>query len=158
MISPISWLHRIFFTYNPTASFFRHKIVKWPCIEFKMRPMLFKKSWNLSCSNVVKHPVNAACFIWSYLHNLVPYNHVTITETSYHKFNHINLRYPDSFCKFSIQAKKIYLMYYLGVIDLFSTGLHHSVSSTYSFRKLVFSLSIFIIIAACCLFWVWYHL
>ena len=43
-------------------------------------------------------------------------------------------------------------MYYLGVIDLFSTGLHHSAYSTYSFQKLVFPLSMFIIIAACSVF------
>ena len=58
----ISWLHRISFTYNPTASFFRHRIVKWPWIKWKMRPMLFKKSWSLFYPNVARHPVKLACF------------------------------------------------------------------------------------------------
>ena len=62
MIFHISWLYRISFTYNPTASFSRHRIVEWPWIEFKMRTMLFKISWNLSQSNVAAHPVKLACF------------------------------------------------------------------------------------------------
>ena len=64
LIFHISWLHKIYLTYNPTALFFRHKIVEWPKIEFKMRPMLFKKSWNLSYSNVVGPPVKLPCFAW----------------------------------------------------------------------------------------------
>ena len=43
----ISWLHTISFTYNQTASFFRHRIVQWPWVEFKMSLMLSKKSWNI---------------------------------------------------------------------------------------------------------------
>ena len=42
----VSWLHIISSTYNQNASFFRHRTVQWPWVEFKMRPMLFKKSWN----------------------------------------------------------------------------------------------------------------
>ena len=34
MIFHVSWLYRISFTYNPTASY-RHRIVEWPWIEFK---------------------------------------------------------------------------------------------------------------------------
>ena len=56
----ISIDYRIFFTYNPTASFIRHRIVEWPEIEFKMRPMLFKKCWNLFYSNV-ECPVKLVC-------------------------------------------------------------------------------------------------
>ena len=52
----------IIFTYNSTASFFRHWIVECPWIEFKRRPMLFKKSWNLFYSNVVGLPVKLNCF------------------------------------------------------------------------------------------------
>ena len=63
-------LHRISFIYNPTASFLRHRIVEWPWIKLKMRPMPFKKSWNLFCSNVIKHLVklvvnNIVFFLWS---------------------------------------------------------------------------------------------
>ena len=62
LIFHISWLYRISFTYNPTASFFRHRIVEWPWIEFKMRPMLFRISWNFSQSDVAENPVKLACF------------------------------------------------------------------------------------------------
>ena len=62
LIFHFNWLHRISFIYNHTNSFFRYKIVKWPWIEFKMRPMLFKESWNLFYSNVVECPVKLACF------------------------------------------------------------------------------------------------
>ena len=41
--------------------------VKWPWIKFKMRPVLFKKSWNIFYSNVVKHPVRLACLAWKNL-------------------------------------------------------------------------------------------
>ena len=57
----ISWIHRIYFTCNPTASFFRHRVVEWSWIEFKMRPMLFKKSWNLFYSNVIERSVKLGC-------------------------------------------------------------------------------------------------
>ena len=59
----ISWLYRISFTYNPTASFFRHKIVEWPWIQFKMRPMLFKKSCNLFYAYVFLRSVKLACWL-----------------------------------------------------------------------------------------------
>ena len=51
-----------------------------------MRPMQFNKSLNLLYSNIVKRPVKLVCFILSYFDNLIPYNHVTITETSYYSF------------------------------------------------------------------------
>ena len=41
--------------------------VEWPWIKFKMRPVLFKKSWNIFYSNVVKHPVRLACLAWKNL-------------------------------------------------------------------------------------------
>ena len=59
LIFHISWLHGISFTYNPTASFFRNRIVEWIEIVFKMRPTLFKKSWNLFYSDVIGCPVNS---------------------------------------------------------------------------------------------------
>ena len=59
----ISGLYRISFTYNPTASFFRHKIVEWPWIQFKMRPMLFKKSCNLFYAYVFLRSVKLACWL-----------------------------------------------------------------------------------------------
>ena len=64
LIFHISWLHRISFTYNPTASFFMYRIVEWPWIEFRMRPMLFKKSsWNLFYSDAVGLPVKLAYYL-----------------------------------------------------------------------------------------------
>ena len=61
------WLHKYFSPITPVpcitlASFFRHRIVEWPSIEFKMYPMLLKKSWNLFYSNVVRRPFKLACF------------------------------------------------------------------------------------------------
>ena len=38
---------------NSTASFFRHRLVEWLWIKFRIRPMLFRKSWNLFYCNVV---------------------------------------------------------------------------------------------------------
>ena len=60
----ISCLHGVSFTSNPSASFFRHGIVEWLWIEFKVRPMLFKKSWNFFYSNIVRHPVKLAYSCW----------------------------------------------------------------------------------------------
>ena len=70
LIFHVSWLHRISFIYNPTASFLRHRITEWPWIKLKMRPMPFKKSWNLFCSDVIEHLVklvvnNIVFFLWS---------------------------------------------------------------------------------------------
>ena len=63
------------------------------------------------------------------------------------------LRSLDSFHNFPIQATKLYFLYYLRVvIDLFSTGLYQSVSSTYFFRKLVFPVSVFTLFAVCYVF------
>ena len=56
-------LYIISFPYNPTVPFFRHRIVKWPWIEFKIRAMLFKKSWNLFYSNVVVRLVKLDSFV-----------------------------------------------------------------------------------------------
>ena len=57
---------------NPTAFFRRHRLVEWPWIKFKIRPMLFKKSWNLFYCNVVGRPFKLACFLlnffWKFLY------------------------------------------------------------------------------------------
>ena len=58
LILHISWLYSISFTYNRTVSF---PVVEWLWIEFKTRPMLFKKYWNHFYSNPVGHPVKLAC-------------------------------------------------------------------------------------------------
>ena len=42
LVFHISWLHIISFSYNRNASFFRHRIVEWPWIEFKMGPCCSK--------------------------------------------------------------------------------------------------------------------
>ena len=73
MIFHISWLHRISFTYNPTTSFFGHRIVEWTWIEFRMRPMSFKKSWNLFYSNAVERAVKLACFLLEKLELPIPF-------------------------------------------------------------------------------------
>ena len=61
LIFHIGWLHRIFFIYNATASFFRDRIVKWPWIGFKMRSILFKKFSIFFYFNVVWCPVKLVC-------------------------------------------------------------------------------------------------
>ena len=57
-------LHNIWLVIEQNRS--RNRIVEWPWIEFKMRPMLFKKSWNLFYSNVVGRPAKLAWLIKSY--------------------------------------------------------------------------------------------
>ena len=52
-----------------------NRIVEWPWIKLKMSPMLFKKSWNLFYSNVIKHlvklVVNSIVFFLSNIKNLL---------------------------------------------------------------------------------------
>ena len=51
-------LHKLSFTYHPTASFFRNRIVEWSCIKSKIRPMLFKE---IFYSNAVRRPFKLTC-------------------------------------------------------------------------------------------------
>ena len=127
-----------------------------------MRPILIKESWNLFCPcclYVVMCPVKRACFIWSYLHNLFPYNHVTLTDTSYHSFIVGFCLTETVFINFQFKLQN----YILCIICVWS--LIYSVRNYISqhllpilLKKLVFPLSVVIIFAACSVvFWVWCH-
>ena len=59
-----------------------------------MRPMLFKKSWNLSYSNVVGAPVKLPCFAW-YIYCFIDYSIFLNVNSSYSL-----LENPSSFFSF----------------------------------------------------------
>ena len=68
----ISVDYTVYNTQITTASF-RHGRVEWPQIEVKMRPMLFKKSWNLFYSNGIVRPVKLAWFTQNQLQVVYSY-------------------------------------------------------------------------------------
>ena len=82
LIFHISWLHRISFAYNPISFFFRHRKAEWPWIEFKMRPKLFKKPWNISDSNDVGRPVKLACWYVKWLTVALNYLLIFLANTT----------------------------------------------------------------------------
>ena len=55
LIFHLSWLHRISFTHNPTASFSRYKIVEWPWIQNEAHAVqeIFIQMWLSFQSNLL---------------------------------------------------------------------------------------------------------